>query len=104
MIRSKVKWIDEGEKPTEYFCNLEKHNYTSKIIQRIETEEGEIITRQDEILEGICEFHETLYQSKNYDNAQKLELDNVIQKARTLSVEDKIGLEGDISYKEAHTL
>lgn len=100
MIRSKVKWIDEGEKPTEYFCNLEKRNYTSKIIQRIETEDGETITKQEEILEGICEFYETLYQSKTEDT-QEWEYDKVFDNTRKLSVEEKMSLEGDISYKEA---
>ena len=30
MLRSKVKWVEEGEKPTEYFFNLEKRNYEKK--------------------------------------------------------------------------
>ena len=27
IFRSKVKWIEQGEKPTKYFFNLEKKNY-----------------------------------------------------------------------------
>ena len=27
-IRSRAKWIEEGEKPTKYFLNMEKRNYT----------------------------------------------------------------------------
>ena len=27
MLRSKAQYTDEGEKPTKYFCGLEKHNY-----------------------------------------------------------------------------
>ena len=27
MFRSKVKWVEQGEKPTKYFFNLEKRNY-----------------------------------------------------------------------------
>ena len=34
-IRSRVKWIEFGEKPSSYFCHLESRNYTSKIIPRI---------------------------------------------------------------------
>ena len=29
-IRSKAKWVDEGEKVTNYFCNLENRNFVSK--------------------------------------------------------------------------
>ena len=32
MFRSKVKRVEEGEKPTKYFFNLEKRNYEKKII------------------------------------------------------------------------
>jgi hypothetical protein len=27
MVRSRGKWIDEVEKPTNYFCGLESKNY-----------------------------------------------------------------------------
>ena len=40
ILRSKAQYIDEGEKPTKYFCGLEKHNYISKIICKIEKEDG----------------------------------------------------------------
>ena len=35
MIRSKAQNIDQGEKPTKYFCGQEKHNYTSKVIGQV---------------------------------------------------------------------
>ena len=31
IFRSKVKWVEEGEKPTKYFFNLEKRNYEKKL-------------------------------------------------------------------------
>lgn len=31
-IRSRAKWVDEGEKPTKYFCHLESRNFLNKII------------------------------------------------------------------------
>ena len=30
MFRSKVKWVEQGEKPTKYFFNLEKRNSEKK--------------------------------------------------------------------------
>jgi hypothetical protein len=29
LVRSRAQWVDEGEKPTKYFCGLESKNYTS---------------------------------------------------------------------------
>ena len=35
LIRSRTKWIDEGEKSNKYFCNLENRNFISKSITKI---------------------------------------------------------------------
>jgi hypothetical protein len=46
LVRSRAQWVDEGEKPTKYFCGLESKNYTSKIIPKVEKDNGEIVTDQ----------------------------------------------------------
>ena len=43
------------------FCNLEKHNYASKIIPKLEKNDGKIITDQFEILTETKRFYEELY-------------------------------------------
>lgn len=45
MFRSKVKWIENGEKPTKYFYNLEKRSYEKKAIthDQLKAIEGEIV-------------------------------------------------------------
>jgi len=58
MVRSRAKWIDEGEKPTNYFCGLESKNFTSKIIPKVEKEDGTIINNQFEILNEVKSFYE----------------------------------------------
>ena len=49
IIRSRVQWHNEGEKPTCFFCSLESHNYIEKTIKRIHNH-NRIITNQEEIL------------------------------------------------------
>ncbi|KAK6181882.1 hypothetical protein SNE40_009660 [Patella caerulea] len=44
VIRSKAQWIEDGEKPSKYFCNLELNNFMNKTIQRVETGNGNTIT------------------------------------------------------------
>ena len=44
IIRSKTKWIEQGEKPTKYFFNLEKRNYNRKVIRSLKKPDGESIT------------------------------------------------------------
>ena len=43
MFRSRTRWIENGEKPTKYFFNLEKQNSEKKIITQLKTTDGEII-------------------------------------------------------------
>lgn len=50
MLRTKVTWLDSGEKPSKYFLNLENRNYTNKLIPKIIRDSGEEIFKQDEIL------------------------------------------------------
>ena len=58
LVRSRAKIIEEDEKPTTFFCNLEKYNYTSKIVPKIETDDGKIITDQHEILNETKKIYE----------------------------------------------
>ena len=58
MIRSRAQYIDQSEKPTKYFCALEKHNYVSKIICNLEQEDGTKIRDQEEILKETKQFYE----------------------------------------------
>ena len=45
LLRSKAKWVMEGEKPSHYFCNLESRKFTNKIIPNFQKENGDIIIK-----------------------------------------------------------
>ena len=64
LIRSKVKWIDEGEKPTRYFSKLESRNFISKQVPRIEKDDGTLVIKQEEILTETKLFYENLYRKR----------------------------------------
>ena len=64
VIRSRVINILNDEKPTQYFCSLESHNYASKIIPKIQKDNGEIITEQNRILKETGHYYEKLYSGK----------------------------------------
>lgn len=105
VIRSRMQWIEEGEKPSSYFCGLESRNFTSKIIPKIEKENGEIVTNQYEILNEVKCFYEKLYQ--NRDEVHEGCKFNDIKKGlkgsnhKKLSLEESDELEGHISLEEA---
>ena len=63
LVRSRAQLIEDDEKPTNFFCNLEKHNYASKIIPKLEKNDGKIITDQFEILNDLIVSNELLVKS-----------------------------------------
>ena len=63
-LRSKAKWIDEGEKVTQYFCNLENRNFISKCMPTLISNTGETLNEQDRILLETKNFYQNLYTEK----------------------------------------
>lgn len=61
-VRSRARWIEEGEKNTAYFCNLEKRRqeYNSICSLSINREE---CTDSKRIKKEIFDFYSTLYKS-----------------------------------------
>jgi hypothetical protein len=71
-VRSRVKFIEEGEKNTKYFLNLEKARANSKIMDRFKTSMGDTVTSQEEIMAEQVRFYKDVY-DKNV-NLMKLRL------------------------------
>ena len=63
-IRSRVKWIEEGEKNTAFFLGLEKTRQTKKAINELYDKNGKSTTDQNEIMEIEVDYY------KNYINQQ----------------------------------
>ena len=63
LIRSRARWIGEGEKVSTYFCNLEKRHYC-KIIRKIGKQDGTIVTEQDDIVKETKYFYEHLHKTR----------------------------------------
>ena len=56
ILRSKVRWYEEGEKCSKYFLSLEKRNKTSSCIRKLLTEDGQEITNPEHIKKEIKFF------------------------------------------------
>ena len=65
MFRSKVRCIENGEKPTKYFFNLEKRNYEKKGYNPLlKTIDGKIITDLSRINEEIENYYKNFLTSR----------------------------------------
>ncbi len=103
IVRSKIKWIECGEKNSKLFLNLEKRNYENRLISKIKVN-NELITDHKEIIKEQRKFYKTLYSEKldpeneTYKNSITTFLDN--NNIKTLSNEEKEFCEMPITKSE----
>lgn len=98
-VRSRVQNIEEGEKPTNYFLNLETKNFVNKTIPKLVTDNG-TIENQFQILKEAKSFYQKLY-TKN-ETLQDNDFSNEVtfQNVQKLNDNTKTSLEGEITYSE----
>ena len=103
ILRSKMRWIEHGEKPTKYFFNMERGNYTKKTITELTVAGGTTISNDDDILEEIRGFYENLYKSDLGEDSTSL-FQSFTENLRTelprLSGDQKDLLEGKLTLEE----
>ena len=100
IVYSKTRWVEQGEKLTKYFFNLEKQKYNHKTIKELKFPEGKSVTKEEEIVKEIERFYKELYTStSSFENAQFI---SYIENLELPRLEDSASseLEGDITLKE----
>ena len=93
--------MEKEERPTKYFFNLEKQNYSKKTITELGDDDNyETIKEEAIILETIEKFYEDLYSSKTTVSQEAFEefiKDTEIPK---LNNEDQNQMEGPLTLEE----
>ena len=91
--------MDLGEKPTNYFFNLENRNYTSKVINKLIYDDIEY-TKTNEVLNCQKQFYEKLYDNVN-EIDEYTPIENIIGENDTkLSEAEAQKIEGEMTYVE----
>jgi len=67
-IRSRVTLIEENEKCSKYFANLEKSRQSKKVMSSLKVD-GETIHNNEEILTEEVNFNRKLYTTENVDSS-----------------------------------
>lgn len=62
-IRSRARWVEDGERSTSYFLRLENHRQTYNTIDRLENSEGRKLEKDEDILNEASKFYSSLYKS-----------------------------------------
>lgn len=81
-IRSKARWIDEGEKNTAYFLRLKNKHQSHNVINRIRVNEKMLI-KTDDILNQLCLFYE------NLNSSQKITVERINNYLRDIKMQTK---------------
>ena len=101
-IRAKVQEIEQGERCTSFFVNLEKQKANKKLMQTLLTDDGHLVDTQEEILKETTNFYQRLYKSETTDTlAQDYLLNNL---TNVLTDEDRDSVEGEITLEELFTV
>ena len=86
-IRSQAQWLMEGEKPSSFFCNLERRNFVEKTIKKLQDKEGHYITTQGDILKETEKFYTKLFQNKDNDLVD-IHFDKLLAKVKISKVKN----------------
>jgi len=105
--------VEEGEKPTKYFSNLEKRNYEKKTISQIKLNNGQKTTDPQLIQKEIESYFSRLYKTKICDSArpqqtevlqnfiETLDLPKLIKNPKLIiSDEEQTNLEHELTPEE----
>jgi exonuclease III len=99
-VRSRTKFVEEGEKNTKYFLNLEKARANAKIMDRLKTSDGATVVNQHDILKEQTSFYSAIYKKKGDFNENKA--NDFIRGATIphISDEQKSDLETELTLNE----
>ena len=100
MIRSKVNIYESFERPTKFFCSLERQNYVNKLITRLDNGTT-IVTDQKSILKEIMLYYKQLYKSRATPESETIQNRFLKQNLfKRLTEDDKRLCEGKITMSE----
>ena len=100
IVRSRANWVENGEKNTRYFINLEKRNQRQKTITKLYNDSGTVITSHKDILSAEREYFEKIYSSCNPSFLDFEQYFSPTMEHSKLSEDSQQLCEGSISLQE----
>ena len=107
LVRARVKWKIDGERPSKYFCNLEKNNAIQKYIPKLCSKDslGQelIIKNQSDIDRELYKYYQNLYKSQE-EKMEILSIEEFLNEPSDkvrLTIQEASSLEGLLTLEEA---
>lgn len=101
IIRSKAKYVVEGERCTKFFFDLEKNRQRADLMKEVLDKNGDIKQGTKEILLVVKNFYEDMFKRQGVD---KIEEDFFLNQIKVkVSMEDKVLCDDEIIEEEIDT-
>ena len=84
-IRSRIKWIQEGEINSEFFLGLEKSRQINNTLFMLRDSCGNEFRTTEKILAECITFYQTLYSSGNINNTK---IENYVEETNVKSLNE----------------
>ena len=98
IVRSKELWVEQGEKPTKYFFNLEKKRQQKKEMTELNSSTGVLLSGSRDIGMEMNNFYQDLFTEEEVDmEAQNWLLD---QLSMSLDDQEQTSCEGLLTVEE----
>ena len=99
MIRSRARWVEEGEHSSKYFFNLEKRNYNTKTMKGLRKKDNTITSDTKEILNELVRFYKHLYSSRFKEDQPSFQVFENLEGPKVIE-DDRVALNGPIRENE----
>ena len=99
IIRSRARWVEEGEKNSSYFLSLEKRNKAIGTINEIFTADNNLLSDPNDILREAKSFYEKLY-DRDINISSEFFYNSINFDHVKLSEDEKDSCEGDLTLQD----
>ena len=100
-LRSRAVFIEQGEKNTKFFLNLEKSRQQNNLILELKSNNGTLLNTKKDVLKEMETFYTNLYSSQITGNTDNNDFFNEEFKKKKLTESQKELCEGEIREAEA---
>ena len=96
-IRSRVKWVEEGESSSSFFCRLEKKLCADRVISTIRSDDGSVVSSPEDLCAAFKAFYVDLFSAMPVDATAQAEL---LSHVSSLPASDSAACEGFLTLEE----
>jgi hypothetical protein len=98
LLRSRSRWLLEGERPSRFFLNLEKARLADTTISTLQTPTGTTVSSPSDLTRTAANFYQQLFRPE--DDPDRHALAAILAHLPHLDPEDFTTLDGDLTLAE----